>query len=308
MSDQFQSLLKGKGASLLNSLAPLIGRPTCIWACRAKLAEGPVWLEDRKEVVFVDIIGKQVHRFRPSEQRTSTTAVNGIPTAILPRRKEPGFVLAMDSGLQLMNADFGQVEAFVDLGLDPSLFRTNDAKCDPLGRLWIGTMRHKADAADGQLLIVDQAGHVDSVEGGLSIPNGPAFNREFSRAYFSDSATGNIYCLPLSNSGEPQAREVFTKISKGLGAPDGMTVDANGYLWVALHGGGRVARFDPEGRAAGSIRLSVANVTSVTFGGLGLDRLFITTAQQQTGISSCYSGGLFEVGVSARGIKASSFG
>lgn len=296
-----------KMAAITNICAPVIGKPKCIWACGTDLAEGPLWLPDLQELVFVDIMGKAILRYSPQGTRT-VKATPGHPTAILKRVNKPGFVVTMNGGLHYFGEDLEYIEPIVDLPIDSSLFRTNDAKCDPFGRLWTGSMCHNGRQADGKLFIVSPDGSVDEIGGGYKIPNGPAFNAPFTRAYFADSPTRTIFQMSISKSGQPGPPTKFAKLPEALGYPDGMTVDREGCLWVACHGGSAVVRLDQTGKTIQHIKLPVRNVTSLSFGGPSLDQLFITTASDSTKASSPYSGGLFQIKVAAQGGAACTFG
>ena len=289
-----------------NRIAKLMGGPVCLWPVQAKLGEGPLWLEDPGAVVFVDIIGSRIHALQISDGKRATTPLEGHPSAILPRRNDPRLIVAMGTGLYYLSADLRTASPFVTLGIDESLFRTNDAKCDPMGRIWVGVMRKNMDEADGRLLIVDHRGQIETLSDGYTIPNGPAFNEDGTCAYIADSPTRKIYKIPIDDQGRPGDRTFFAAVPDGTGHPDGMSVDAEDHLWVAHYGGGRITRFAPDGTVKHVLRIPVSNVTSLTFGGRDLDRLYITTSG--AGQNGRHPGGLFVVKPGVKGLPTNAFG
>jgi len=285
--------------------ARAIGGPVCLWPTQAKLGEGPVWLEDPGAIVFVDILTRQIHALRLSDGRKDSTQLDGHPSAILPRRQDPRLMVAMGTGLHYLSADLQNTSPFVNLGVDSALYRTNDAKCDPMGRIWVGVMRQKMDQDDGCVMIVDHRGQVETLDEGYTIPNGPAFNKDGSRAYIADSSTRKIYCVPIDKKGVPDSRSFFAALPDGKGQPDGMTVDEEDHLWVAHFGGGRVTRFAPDGTVNKIVKLPVKNITSLTFGGPNLERLYVTTSG--AGQIGRYPGGLFQFKPGVKGLPANAF-
>lgn len=285
--------------------ARMIGGPQCLWPVKAKLGESPLWLEQSGAVVFVDILTGQIHALRLSDGRKDSTRLDGHPSAILPRREAPRMMVAMGTGLHYLSADLQSVSPFVNLGVDDALYRTNDAKCDAMGRIWVGVMRQKMDHDDGRVMIVDHRGQIETLEDGYTTPNGPAFNRDGSRAYIADSPTRKIYTIPIDDNGAPESRTFFAALPDGKGQPDGMSVDAEDHLWVAHFGGGRLTRFAPDGTVDRIVKLPVKNITSLTFGGENLDRLYVTTSG--AGQSGRYPGGLFAFKPGVTGLPVNTF-
>lgn len=255
----------------------------------------------------MDIMGKAIFRFTFNGKRV-IKATLGDPTSILKRVDKPGFIITMNGGLHYFDQELEYIEPIVDLPVDSSLFRTNDAKCDPLGRLWTGSMCRDGGQADGKLFMVSPNGTVEEICGGYKILNGPAFDDPLTKAYFSDSPTRTIFQISISKSGQPGPPTEFAELPEAFGYPDGMTVDREGCLWVACHGGSAVVKLDQTGKIIQHIKLPVRNVTSLSFGGPSLDHLFITTAADSGRDSSPYSGGLFQIKVAAQGRAACSFG
>jgi sugar lactone lactonase YvrE len=166
--------------------------------------------------------------------------------------------------------------------LEPGLpdNRLNDAKCDPAGRLWAGTMAMSEAQPDGALYRIDGDGVTERVVSGLTVSNGLDWSPDATRMYLNDSPTRRVDVFDHDPAtGAVSGRRPFARIDPGGGFPDGLTVDAEGGVWVALFAGGQVRRYSPEGTLDAVVPLPVTNVTSLTFGGPDRADLFVTTAK-----------------------------
>jgi sugar lactone lactonase YvrE len=163
--------------------------------------------------------------------------------------------------------------------------RTNDGKVDPMGRVWIGTMDDTETAFTGALYRIDQNLSVTRVLDGVGVSNGLDWSPDGTVFYYTDSKQGLIWRFPFdSQTGNLGRREIFATVPKEQGAPDGLTVDNEGFVWSAHWDGWRITRYDPAGTIERVVWLPVPRVTSVCFGGRNLDTLFITSAR--TGLSN----------------------
>jgi sugar lactone lactonase YvrE len=159
--------------------------------------------------------------------------------------------------------------------------RLNDAKCDPAGRLYAGSMSTTGQTGAAALYRVDGDWQVSTVLTGTTISNGMGWSPDGSRMYFNDTAANTVYAFDYDpDAGMATRQRVLCTLGPDDGHPDGLTVDADGYVWVACYGGSAVRRFAPSGELDGVLRLPVSNVTSCAFGGPALDELFITTAYE----------------------------
>lgn len=261
------------------------------------LGEGPVWHAKRRALFFVDIDGCALYGYRENE---------GIITQIsMPDRV--GFVAPW--GMDLLAGvgdtlchvavEHSAVTRLYSLELEPGM-RFNDGKCDPEGRLWAGVMaidRSRPDAAAmGALYGIDKTGVFQTISP-MDIPNGMAWGSE-GRYYHTDTSTGRIDGYDRSLDGRITSRRGAVQVGKG--APDGFCMDAEGMLWVALWGAGKVQRYDPRTGCAlaHSVQLPEAKVSCCCFGGQGLDTLYITTAH-----SGERPGGLYAVKPGVTGLK-----
>ena len=145
--------------------------------------------------------------------------------------------------------------------------RFNDAKVDPNGHFWAGTMHEQESEPSGALYRLDKGLRCRQIDDGYIVSNGPAFTANGRRLYCADSILGRVYEIDLDSDGHIQGKKVFVQFSKDMGFPDGMTVDSEGCLWVCHWGGSRVTRFSNNGDVVQVLNLPVSNVTSCCFGG-----------------------------------------
>lgn len=266
------------------------------------LGEGPVWWDDR--LWFVDIEGRVLHCFDPASGGSTAYPVPG----------RIGFAVPASRGRWLIGQD-ASIACFVPGEGEPSHLaqveppdrdtRMNDGKCDPRGRLLAGTMHMGVSLPVGALYRFASDGRPTQVVAGATISNGLAWDEQRSVMYYIDTPTRRIDAFEwCADSGDITGRRSVAQIA--VGSPDGMCIDREGMLWVALWGGSRVARIDPQsGREIGGVALPCAHVTSCCFGGERLDQLWITTARVGLTAESIreqpLSGGLFVADVGAQG-------
>jgi sugar lactone lactonase YvrE len=260
-----------EGACRVDEAELLIGAPG------AELGEGPSWDEAEQCLRYVDIKGGRVHRWWHRTGRTATIEVGELVAAAMPRAAG-GLVLALTGHLVAsdLNGNLGRRQA-IETGVPGN--RLNDAKCDPAGRLYAGSMSTTGQTGAAALYRVDRDWQVSTVLTGTTISNGLGWSPDGSRMYFIDTSAHCVYAFDYDpEAGLATGQRVLHTFEPPDADPDGMTVDADGYLWVAGYGGGSVRRISPSGELDGVLRLPVSNVTSCAFGGPALDELFITTA------------------------------
>jgi sugar lactone lactonase YvrE len=192
--------------------------------------------------------------------------------------------------------------------------RFNDGKCDPWGRFWAGTMAYDFEPLAGSLWRLDGDGGITRQRSQLTISNGLAWSQDRGTLYLIDSPTLKVMAFPLSSAGEIVGEpSICVAIPDDWNAvPDGMCIDAEGMLWIALFGGGCVTRWDPiSGQLLERLELPCGQVTSCCFGGPNLDQLFITTARREMDADAIkaepLAGGLFQADVCVKGWPADCF-
>jgi sugar lactone lactonase YvrE len=273
-----------------------------------ELGEGPRWVDGR--LVLVDILSGTLLETggdRPDGLRR-LCAIDEPLGAVAPVAGTPGrWIAAAGTGVALLGAD-GSLE-WLDrtAAAGPVARRMNDGVCDPAGRFWATCMAWDATPGEGALFRVDQGGRVVPVLDGLTIPNGPAFTADGRLLYLADSARGVVLRHRVDPaSGALTGATTFLRLDRG--SPDGMTVDAEGNLWVAVWGGGEVRCYTPEGRLAQTVRVPVPQPSAPCLGGPDGTRLFVTTARYGLEAEAAdLSGSVFAVDVTTPGLPAQAY-
>ena len=245
-----------------------------------RLGEGPVWDQRRQELYFVDIMGESVHGFRPSDGSHRSFSV-GRPVGAVVLREDGGLVLAAHDSFFLVDADGGGLRPFGTVSIDGTRVRFNDGKVDPWGRFLAGTMDWGQREPRGSLYMLSGDGTVVTLLEGVVISNGLAWPPGGKTLYYIDTPQLSVDAFDLDpETGRLSERRVVAEFT-GEGHPDGMAIDDEGMIWVALWGGSRVERVDPaDGRRLAVVELPTSHVSSVAFGGPHLDDLYITTARE----------------------------
>ena len=246
---------------------------------RAELAEGPCWLADRQRLLWVDIMAGHVHLLDPATGEDRTVEV-GQPVGAATPADDGRLALAVRDGFALLDLDSGRVESIADVERDVAGNRMNEGKCDSAGRFWAGTMAMDGRRGAGALYRLDHRRHVERMLDGVGISNGLGWSADDRLMYYIDTREDRVDVFDFDpGAGTIANRRQFAVID-GPGHPDGMAVDVEGGVWVALWGGGRIVRFRPDGTIAGDVAVPAAQTSSCCFGGPDLRDLYITTAWQ----------------------------
>ena len=248
----------------------------------ADLGEGPCWDDVTRTLVFVDISPGTIHRLDPATGALASRSVGQEVGAAIPR-EAGGLVVAARDGIGFLDDDpQAGLVMVAPIELDNPANRMNDAKCDPAGRLWAGTIAFDFARHAGSLYRMETGGRWQRVLSDVTISNGLGWSPAGTTMYFIDSGERAVDAFAYDiESGSVTNRRRLVAFGAGEGLPDGLTVDADGHLWVAMFGSGVVRRFSPQGAPSGRIRLPVSQITSVAFGGDALDTLYVTSAAYQ---------------------------
>jgi sugar lactone lactonase YvrE len=240
----------------------------------ATLGEGPTWDAAASRLVWLDILGARINTYDPVSGHRTVRVTDQHIGAAKPRTGG-GLVLNLRDGVALLDAE----DSFRWLHHEavPGR-RANDAAVAPDGSLWAGTMRYDEAPGGGTLSRFTGDGSSETVLDDVAVSNGTGWSPDGHRMYYIDSPTRRVDVFDFEN-GRPANRRPLVEIEEGAGFPDGLTVDADGCVWVALWDGGAVRRYTPEGVLDRVITLPTPRVTACAFGGADLTDLYITTAR-----------------------------
>ena len=272
---------------------------------RTLLGEGPTWIARENSIYWVDILGHRLHRHDLSDGKTYNWDMPE-PICWLVERKSGGFLAGFGSGFASLALDPIEIGPIQALGPPRANHRLNDAKVDPAGRIWAGVMEMTAATPTGSFHRIEANTAPVCAEESYLVPNGPAFSPAGDWLYHADSPRGVIYRYAVEADGALGERREHIRFEDDWGLPDGMTVDAQGFLWSAHWDGGRVSRFDPDGGLDRVVRLPASRITSCVFGGEGLDRMFVTSSRAERE-EEPLAGALFEIDPGTAGIAPAKF-
>jgi sugar lactone lactonase YvrE len=242
----------------------------------AEHGEGPVWSPSWGGLRWVDMLAGDVLTLR--EDGSVARRHLGPWVAALRPRAGGGMVVALQREFALVDDEGAEVRRLGELWTDPEV-RMNDGGCDPQGRFYCGSTTLAGSPGRGSLYRLDRDGTASVVVPNVTVSNGLAWSPDGSTAYYVDSHTQRIDAFDYEPRRALSARRALVRIDAAAGTPDGLAVDTDGYLWLALFGGSAVRRYAPDGRLDGTVELPVTQVTACTFGGPRLDQLYITTSR-----------------------------
>ncbi len=244
-----------------------------------EVGETPIWIPDEQALYWIDLEGKRVRRYEPASGQTKDWTPDVVVTA-LARRAGGRWILATKTGLAFWDHRTNASEFIADPTADNPAIRFNDSAVDRQGRLLIGTANVvQFDAPDGVLYRLDADLSVHKIDEGYAVANGIGFSPDGKTVYVTDMFHNQILAFDYdTDAGTVGNRRTFVEVPADTGLPDGLIVDAAGYIWSAHWGGSRVTRYDPDGKIEREVPMPVANVTCMGFGGSDLNELYITTA------------------------------
>jgi sugar lactone lactonase YvrE len=274
----------------------------------AVIGEGPVWDADRGVLLWVDIAGRLIHEFDPRTGRDTTSSVPLMVGAISLRRSG-GLVMAMEDGFWVSERGLSGLRRIAPVEADSPRNRMNDGKSDSRGRFWAGTMGRDDGPDAGALYRLDPKGRVRTMVSPVGLSNGLGWSPDDRRMYYVDSLAHRLDVLDYeAEEGLISNRTTLVEVPRALGIPDGLCVDAEGFIWLAIFGAGEVRRYSPTGALDRTVRLPVSKVTCPAFGGEQLDELYITSAAEGLSLEQePHAGGLFRHRPGVRGMPSFRF-
>ncbi len=268
--------------------------------------EGPVYWEDH--LLYVDIEDHKLVRLEPETGDEAIWDMGERIGTVVPRTSG-GYLCAGDTGIYTFDPNTGEKNNLADPEPDKrETNRFNDGKCDPAGRFWAGTISLVKNTGDAALYMLDAAGTLSLKVPQVTNSNGICWSLDATKMYYVDTPTKHVRVYPYDNdSGEIGSPEILVDTeAKGYdSSPDGMTIDADGNLWVAFCHGGCVVCFDAQtGEQLRKVDLPCVETTACAFGGPNLDRLFVTTGLHKT-LQESEAGRVFVIdGLGVRGVPA----
>jgi len=244
------------------------------------IGESPVWSVREQALYWVDVEGKLVQRFDPVSGALASWSMPEVTSCIGLRKSPTGLVAGCRTGFVLLDTRSGKVTPLSDPEAHVPGNRFNDGKVDRAGRFWAGT-KNLANSPEttGAVYRLDPDHRVHRVDRGISCTNGIAWSPDERTMYLCDTWLRRIYAYDFDrDAGSVSNRRLFAELATAQGYPDGLTVDAEGYIWNAHYDGWRITRYAPDGHVDRVLRLPVQHVTSLMFGGPDLRTLFVTSA------------------------------
>jgi sugar lactone lactonase YvrE len=258
------------------------GQAVACTVTQAVLGEGLRWDGRRDELLAVDILAGRVYRGRVDDDGDLSLVrayqVTGTVGAVVPVQGEEGWLLCAGRGFVHLSPE-GVVRQMAEIA--PIGTRMNDGACDPQGRFWAGTLADDFRPGGGSLYRLDGDGNVERILADLTISNGLGWSPDGATMYLVDSGPGVVHAFQFdAETGTISNGAQLVTVSKEIGTPDGLTVDRDGDIWVAIYGGGQVHRYSPDGSLREQLRLPAAQCTSCAFAGRNLNWLYVTTATE----------------------------
>lgn len=274
---------------------------------KALLGEGPIWNHETQQLYWVDIEKRQLHLYTPAINEDNFFSTDERIGTVVPI-ETGGALVALENGIHSMDLQEGNL-TFIANPLEEGI-RFNDGKCDPVGRFWVGSMHLQGQKNAASLYMMDDQQQVVKKLDSVTVSNGIIWSLDNKTMYYIDTPTRQVKAFDYDiDNGEISSPRVVITVPQENGAPDGMTIDEEGMLWIGHWGGAMVGRYNPEtGELMQKIDVPALNVTACAFGGENLDKLYITTAsigmneEQQEQFPQ--AGGLFVVEPGVRGVPA----
>ena len=285
--------------------------PRVIIAARNQIGESPVWNAPEQALYWVDVEGKLIQRWRGRDNAIQRWQLDE-PVGCIGLRERGGLVAASRTGFFFLDVETGKTTSIGNPEAHPDN-RFNDGKVDRRGRFWAGTRNFRDHSkASGALYRLDPDLSIHRMEEGLLCPNGMAWSPDNRLMYLCDTWARYIFVYDFeADEGTIRNRRLFAKLQESDGFPDGLTVDAEGYVWNAHYDGWRITRYAPDGKVNRAIRMPVQHVTSLTFGGPDCRTLYVTSASLRLSeaerLSQPSAGDLFAVNTEVKGIPELQF-
>ena len=278
----------------------------------ALVGEGSIWDAQNKVVYWVDILSHELYIYDPATQSNRTVLTCQSVGTVVPRTRG-GVAVALHNGFAVIDLDTDKITPLVDPERTVPANRFNEGKCDPAGRFWAGTMEFNGEADRGALYCLDVDHSVTKKIEPVTISNGIVWTADHKTMYYVDTGLNSVRGYDYDiDSGDISNERVVVE-NEGAGHFDGMSIDCEGMLWIALFGGAGIKRYDPNSATLlRDIGLPMSQVTSCAFGGENLDELYITSAainlDEDALAQQPLAGSLVKIDPGVQGVEAFAYG
>lgn len=285
--------------------------PELFFPGRAELAEGPVWHDGA--LWWVNIVSGTLNRLDVASRLNTSRATGDFLSAAVPSR-DGSWLIAQRNRCSRLDWSSGAITPCASISDFPAGNRLNDGKCDPMGNFWVGSMDLKLTPSRASLYRLSTRGEVSRVLQNLTLSNGLVWSPSGTTFYHVDSVARRVTAFDCDvDSGKLANARKVVEFQEHEGSPDGMTIDREGNLWIALWGASSVIRVASNtGKVLSRHALPIPQVSACTFGGAGLSTLFITTAWENLSldqrIAQPLAGSIFALETDTQGLAANLFG
>lgn len=294
-----------------------ITAPELVVDAKNQLGEGSIWNYKTGELWWIDIEGRSLNTYNPKTKTTRTFDVKHRIGTVVPSQDGLSAILALQTGVWKLNLETEAMTFVSQVESDTANIRLNDGKCDPAGRFWVGSMHLQQTQYKASLFRITpdkKQTFLKKMQDSVTISNGIIWSLDEKTMYYIDTDRGNVRAYNYDKkTGDITNERVVITVSDTLGYPDGMTIDSEGMLWIALWNGNGVSRWNPNtGEMLQFIEVPAHNVSSCAFGGEDLATLYITSARvdmtEEELKAKPLSGGVFKVVPGVKGVKSYFFG
>lgn len=281
---------------------------------KCSLGEGAIWNAKTQELIFIDIEEKQLFFLPPSGKSPKVYDLPERVGTVVPTHDDDKVIVALANGIFEFSRKGEKLNLLSNPHPNQPQLRMNDGKCDPQGRLWVGSMHLEQIKGAAKLYKINHDRSFEQMIDSVTISNGIVWSLDGSKMYYIDTPTGEVAQYDYDvKTGIISNRKTAIKIPESMGYPDGSTIDAEGMIWIALWNGNCVSRWNPNtGKLLQKVEVPAHNVTSCAFGGKDLDTLFITSSRldmtEEESERFPEAGSLFSVKVGVKGIESIPFG
>ena len=285
-----------------------IGEPKIIFPKNLILGEGPIWIPDTKSLMWLDIKGKSLHTFSYITGNIKENNLDKTTTWILPILNSNKFLVGTEDGVEEYNYNENKFELKLKIEEDLPNNRLNDAKIDKNGNLWFGTMDDTEKEESGSFYCLKPSYELIKIDDSYTVTNGPAIANDDKKIYHVSSLQKKVFCYDKNNT-KLSNKRIFFELDPNDGYPDGLTIDDDNFLWLAVWGGSKIIRISPNGEVDKILTFQTSQITSCVFGGPEMNILFVTSASVGKNTSQdVNAGNLFSVKTNKKGSTSPHFG